>query len=158
MPSRGRRDAEAARAAAEAQIAGNGDLDPAADAIAVDRGNGRLGAVRQRAGRAVDRVHVGQRRVAIAEALVELAYVGPGGEGRAVDAAHDNDLDRRIGLGLRHQRRDRLPHLQVERIALLRPVENEMGNGPDGLEADMAAGPRIRSWAGGSCGGWVRPF
>ena len=90
----GRGDAEAGAVDGDAQVAVDGDRAAAADAVALDVGDGRLGHRRQRVLGA--HVHLEERRRARRALGEQVADVGTGAEVTA-GAAHHDDAHRRVG-------------------------------------------------------------
>ena len=95
--------------ARDAVVAGERHLQRAAEAVAAERGDHRLGRPLDR------RDHVAERRLALRPRLAERANVGAGKRALA-RAAQDHRLDRIVRLGLRQPRQDRARHAGAHRV------------------------------------------
>src|SRR4029077_3833677 len=107
----------------DAHVAADRDADAAADTVAVDHREKRLG---QRAERAL----TFSRDPAIfflighvAPPLLELRDVGTGYEGLIAGAAQDDDTDRVVGGEIANVVGHQLPHLEAHRVSLIWLVE-----------------------------------
>ena len=130
------RDAEAARFAADAQIAARRDFQPAADAIARDRRDHRMAALEDRLDRARPPARMLHGAFGAVPRLLELADVGADREGAIAVAAQDDAAHVVVG----RQRVDRLaeaaPHRLGEGVELGRPVEQDGRDRSVPLDAD----------------------
>src|ERR671916_1465131 len=136
----------------DAQVGGEGQVDPRADRGAADGGDGRH----------LQRAHAAEGGVDRAELLVGLVLglvaarrpapaVGAGAEG-AARAADDGRADRRVGVHLVAQLRQLQPHLRGEPVLDLGVVDREHGDAAVPLQLDLSHGGCPASLLGSGCG------
>ena len=119
--------AEARRGDADPEMAGQRDLQAAAECRAVDRRDHRLGAI-------LDPVQHSMQP-GLARRLAELGDVGAGDEGPAGAMDHDRP-DRRIGLRRRDAVRQALAHALAQRVDR-RVVDDQDGDRAGCFEIDL---------------------
>ena len=113
---------------AESEIAGERKTKPAPDRDAADDADGRAIELHQRPEAVLHRIAVVARRRGVAVSLVELGNVGAGAEMRAL-ALDERDQHVLARLDRGADRRQRPPHRARDRIAALRAVEDDAGEG-----------------------------
>src|SRR5207302_10530123 len=111
-----RRDAELRRGAAIAQVAGERDLDAAAEAEAVDHRERRLRRPLDGVQHAVEEIVVVRYGAAIRASLLKLGNVRAGGEGLRAGAAKCDTAHLGISVEAIHALRNAGPHALVERV------------------------------------------
>src|SRR5216683_1334028 len=116
QPQPRRRDAEARILRGDAQIAAQRDAESAADAEAVDHGDGRLAHLLQRRQRALGDLVVLRDAFGRGALLLELRDVGAGDERLVAGAPEDDDADIGIAREMVEDDRHRLPHVQRQRV------------------------------------------
>ena len=124
----GGRHAEFRFGGAEPQIAHRRQIEPAADAVAVDHGDGRFGKLQNAVIDDFDALVVMGDGLGRSAFLVELGNIGARHEGFAARAAEDKDPDILVGLEIGEDRFDRIPHVQRYRVMAFRVVENHMAD------------------------------
>ena len=112
-----RRDAELRRSRAVAQVAGERDLHPAAEAVAVDHRHRGLERALDRVQHAVEQVVVLPYGLFVGALRVEFGDIGPCRERLGAGAAERHAAHLRVGVELLHRRRDAAPHGVVDRVA-----------------------------------------
>src|SRR3954466_15747236 len=120
-----RRNREARVVGREARVAGCGDAEPPADAVAADHRDGRLVEVLQLRLRGVADLLVALHRFRAGTLALELRDVGAGDEGAVPCPCQHDHADRGIGVEILEHARDRLPHGERHRVAARRIVEDE---------------------------------
>jgi hypothetical protein len=119
---------EARALVAEAHVAAGGEIHAAADAVAGDLGDRRLGKVVERLVTLLrDRV-VADLRLGIGALALELRDVGAGDECLAARAAHHQATDLWILFIVLEDGDEAIPHVERHGIELGRIVENDMAD------------------------------
>src|SRR5215213_2719426 len=127
--------------AADAHVAGDGDLGAAADDVAVAGGDRRLGEVNHLV------VEFGEELHAANLALVVelLSHVGPGGEAEVVGGADHQHPDRLVAAGYREVLEQLEQHLGADRVAGTGPLEADDRDAPllDRVAGDLVLGGAV---------------
>src|SRR5262249_9023781 len=110
------RHAEAARGSADPQVALRRDLEPPADAGAVDHRDDRVAAARNRVHRRLEVLAVLLPRLRAAACLLELGDFAAGGERLVARAAQDDAAQGLVAVEFAHESAEALPHAEVERV------------------------------------------
>ncbi len=136
------RRAEAARLPADAEVGQRGDLEPAADADAVDLRDDRRRAAGELLGGGVHHLAV-LDRLRLAGALrLELADVVAGRERLLSRAAHDDAADARVLRQVPYRVAELAPHRAGEGVQLVRAVQHDGGDGAVAFDEDRRVGQR----------------
>ena len=122
---------------AEPQIAGEREAKAAPDRNPANDGDRRTIEIRERPQAVLDSIAVVARRGGVAVNGVEFGNVGAGAEMRAL-ALDKRDQHVLARLDRRRDRRQRKPHRAGDRVAAVRAVENDAGEGR--LEAQRNIG------------------
>jgi hypothetical protein len=146
------RRAELRTLAGDAQVAGTGDFQPAANAGAEDRGQRRMRAGLDRGQRRAHRLVVGQRQIDIGARGLELLEVAAGGEGRTL-AAQDHAAQGSVGRQFGHGFTQAPPHQGIQRIQL---VGVEQGDGGD-VAVALAEDVGVHVSRASACNGCLSP-
>src|SRR5262245_8891990 len=125
QPELCRRDREARIVGRETQVAGAGDAEAPADAVAADHGEGRLVEVLQRGLRGVADLLVAPHGLGGGALGFELRDIGAGDERLVARAGEHHHADRGIGAEVREHARDRLPHADRHGVPARGIVEHE---------------------------------
>ena len=142
---------------AKPEVAGKREAKAAADRDARIIGDGRPVEVDQRLEPVLDCVAIITRRRGVGVGHVELGNVGAGAEMRAL-ALDQRDQHVLARLDRGPDRRQRPPHRPRDRVAALRPIENDAGErrleaqGYGGHEIVLASAPRHGRRRGGAPG------
>src|SRR5581483_6527388 len=127
-PELRRRHTETGILGADTDVAAHGQPQPAADAIAADHGDGRLGKVGDRAVGSVDDHIVAVDRFLARTLLLEFGDVGAGHEGLAAGAGEDDDADLRVMHEIVENRGRRFPHVERDSVVPFRIVEDHVAD------------------------------
>ena len=156
QPELRRRHPELGLGGADAQVAADGQLQAATEAVPVDRGEHRVGMGGDRLHRGVE--GVGDERLGVLlEALVrDPADVVAGGEGLALAGDHDAaHVDPVVEPG-KHLR-DGVENRMAERVALVGPVQGQARDRVGGeVEPEVSSGQILGLHRGHGRGGYGR--
>ncbi len=141
MPSFAAGMANSALASAILEIAARGDPEPAAETEAMDHGDRGLARADERTEGQVAQSIVGLGLVAGAHAL-ELGDVGTRREGARPRPSENEDAHPIVGLGRRHETRQRFPHGRRERVHAWRIVGDDPGEGTVEIEPERRCSRR----------------
>jgi hypothetical protein len=108
-----------------------------------------LAQIRDRVIGGVDDAVIGARRLGGGEHFLKLGDVGAGRECRGCRPAQHEDLDRGAGGDRGGVLRDRRPHGAGQRVALVRPVQNQLRNRAVDRQIYRLLRHRIASCPGG---------
>ena len=139
------RHSEAARGAADPQIAHDRDPEPPTHAVALDEGDGGVAAGAHRVERRPEDPGVDPTPSLVDPPRRELADVRPGAERPPAGPAQEHAAHRRIGVELRHRVLEPQRNLDAERVSPRRRVDD------DGRDRAVPRHPdprRVRSVAG----------
>src|SRR6185437_5728979 len=121
----------------DAQVAGDRDVEPAADAVAADRCERRLGEVVDRLQRRLGDPLVVKHRLVRRALVLELRDVVARGERLLALAGEDREAHARVARGAFEDDGQRLPDLERERVVLRGVVEADV--------EEPTLGPRLQS-------------
>ena len=119
----------------------------AADAIALDEGNGGKRQARKVVLDRIDRPLVRLTPGGVVLVREQLANIGTRAENAAVGRTQDQESRTIVLDGLREQIGHGLPHRQVQGIALVRPIDQQMRGRPVEFEAQAQAGFSAMKWS-----------
>src|SRR5216684_133549 len=122
------RDAEAAGSAADTQVALRDDLQPSADAYAVDHRHDRVPASRDRAHRRLEHRAVLLREPRVPARGFEFGDVRAGGKGLVARAAYHDAAQALVGVELSNRLAQAFPRTQAERVELVRVAQRDGGD------------------------------
>src|SRR2546426_1720624 len=123
------RDAEAGVVAGDPQVADIGDVDAGAQAVAADHGEHRLVKRLQPSLRGLGDLLVALHRLLARALVLELRDVGAGDEGLVARPGEHDDPHLLIRFKCCKNRGDGLPHIDRDRVAALRIVEDQPADG-----------------------------
>ena len=124
----GGRHAKARALVAVAQVAAGREVHAAADAVAGDLGDGRLGKIVERLVAFLGDGVVAHLRLGIGAFAFELGDVGSGDEGLAARAADDEAADLGILGEVLEDADEAVPHVERDGIELRRIVEDDVAH------------------------------
>ena len=123
-----RGNGEARIVGADTQVAAQRQADAAADAIAADHRDGRLGIIVDRRIGALDRLVVAGDGFLVGALVLEFRNVGAGHEGLAAGAGDHHDAHLVVLAEILQDLRRRLPHFQRDGVVALGIVEDQIAD------------------------------